>query len=40
MFADFEGDSSKLLTDGKEGVLPVLTTRDMVLFRVCLSLYC
>ena len=32
MFADFEGDSSKLLTDGKEGVLPVLTTRDMVLF--------
>ena len=32
MIADFDGDISKLLTTDVEGIIPVLTTRNMVLF--------
>ena len=32
MIAEFEGDLKKLFDEGKEGVMPVLTTRNMVSF--------
>ena len=32
MIADYEGDISKLFEDGQEGELPLLITRNLVLF--------
>ena len=32
MFAEFDGDISKIFEQGKEGDMPVLTTRNMVSF--------